>query len=134
MKLEEAVARLVAGLQRPFELTILSATSVEYRIAQRCLICEIELAIITTCARDHEVDEPWLHRELFALYDGHRCRIAVANADAARRQELFERTERESLRMTERAMALASDPEMAARADREATVLLTWAADLAKLV
>ena len=137
--IRDVVDRLQA-LERPFEARpnqywFSDRMRYDWRVVQRCLICEVELGLTLELTNDGLVDPDWLWRELFALYDGHRCRIAVATADAARRQELFERTERESVRMTERAVArAASDPELAQRADREAGVLLEWAADLAKQV
>jgi hypothetical protein len=135
----DVLARVAAALERRFEVTSKPVgypqTALEWYVVQQCPICEVELGLRFHAPSSGEADVSWLHRELFASYDGHRCRIAVASADADRRQELFERTERESVHMAERAQALAAgDPELAARADRESAMLLVWAEDLRRLV
>jgi hypothetical protein len=155
------VSRLEAALERRFEdsssYTIRNCTDEndgvedderQFYVAQTCPICDVRLRVAFEAPRSGEVDGAWLLRELFASYDGHRCRIAIASADADRRQELFDRTEhsgqaglgsltrgRESVHMAERAQALAaSDPELAARADRESAMVVDWAAHLERLV
>lgn len=95
------------------------------RIVQVCAICEVPLGLLVPNFANR--DRAWVRNELFAMYDGHRC-YNVATDDPAKLDELYERTERESVRAAERATALArTNPALAARCEREFAMLVQWA-------
>jgi hypothetical protein len=77
-------------------------------IVQKCPICDIELKLMNDGARQDQ-----LYKELFSLYDGHRCH-AVPDEVA------YQRAERTFVRVSEAALVLAKrgDP-LAQRAERE---------------
>jgi hypothetical protein len=138
---EDLVQRLRIGLERPFAVQpdpIVNVTNsrnaTTWCVTQRCRRCAeaLELHIQTTSGL---IERSRLFGAVFAQYDAHRCELAIASADPARRQELFETTERESIRMATRAQALlAADVELAARAEHESSMLAEWAVELARLV
>jgi hypothetical protein len=124
------VRRLREALQRPIETDEFGYPGkLVMRVAQRCPICAIELGLQLRTEEEH-VTRAWLRSELFAVYDNHRCQQALADAlrhaTPARLQELYERTEHESIRMAERAQVL-TDAELRARAEYESSTLLAWA-------
>jgi len=87
-------------------------------VIQKCPICEVELRIHESRARD--VDE--LVTEMFGFYDAHRC-TAKPNED------MYQRVERASVQLGESAIALARDPSkvgLARRAERESLKLAAW--------
>ncbi|MBA3540337.1 MAG: hypothetical protein H0T79_12045 [Deltaproteobacteria bacterium] len=135
--LKAEVARLDAALERPFEVAVIGTIykAQVWRVVQRCLVCEIELALTFDLPPDATtVSAAWLHRQLFELYDLHRC-DAPSTAEL---QALYERTERESIRIARRAAALELSERAAspgaiglfARAEREFVLLAELAASL----
>ncbi len=95
-----------------------------WSIAQQCPVCRIDIVV-----RFLDIDIPsvvWLFREIFLLYDEHRCRIWHNAA------ELRERAERESERLAERADVIRAReraepprelPSLYERAERESVLL-----------
>lgn len=128
--------RLREALRRPIEVPDASSTYAVWRIVQRCPICSVELGLQTR-TDDDTLTARWLRRELFAVYDNHRCQQALDDAlreaTPAKLEELYEHTERESIRMAERAQVIA-DPDLRARAERESGRLLEWAEALKKKI
>jgi hypothetical protein len=113
---EDTVRHLAWQLGRSFVLT---DGWREGWIVQVCPICRIELRLLVLGGETGSA----LYRELFALYDGHRCHGSGCSTD-----EAYARAERESVRLGERALALATEePWLAARAEHESIVLATWA-------
>ncbi|MBA2539390.1 MAG: hypothetical protein H0V17_07140 [Deltaproteobacteria bacterium] len=87
-------------------------------VVQKCPLCEVELRLHESRAKD--VDE--LVQELFGFYDAHRC---TAKPD----EDMYQRAERASVQLGESALALAKHPEnvvLARRAERESLTLAAW--------
>ncbi len=109
--LEATVDLLAASLRREISFT-------NGWVIQKCPLCEVELKIHESRARD--VDE--LVRELFGFYDAHRC---TRKPD----EDMYQRAERASVELGESALALAKNPANAAlteRAERESMKLAAW--------
>jgi len=96
-------------------------------IVQTCPICEIELRLM-----EMSVENENLAKELFSLFDDHRCRVRAT-------EEMFQRAERESVRRGERAIALADAARnsndvafdlslgmLSKRAEKESLALARW--------
>ena len=81
-----------------------------YRVAQSCPLCDCELGLWVSDARD--IGPPTLQRRLFAQYDEHRCR-QVETFDT------FQRAERALVTAAER-IAQVDDPDLRARVELEA--------------
>jgi hypothetical protein len=96
-----------------------------WRIEQRCPLCRIGIAVTCYAHELTTIDD--LFREMFELYDEHRC--------YTRNSEMRARAERESERMAERAVAIRAreraevpiGPSLYERAERESVVLAEWA-------
>lgn len=105
------VRLLAASLCRPISLE-------GSWVVQQCPLCEVALRIHESRAQD--VDE--LVQEMFGFYDAHRC---TQQPDEA----MYQRAERASVQLGERALALANDPAkvvLARRAERESIKLAAW--------
>jgi hypothetical protein len=110
----DVVEELRHCLGRPFEMKGLW-------IVQTCPICEVELRLM-----EMSVESENLAKELFSLFDDHRCRARAT-------EDMFQRAERESVRRGERALALAREAvfdqtreRLAARAEKESLALACW--------
>ena len=109
--IEATVRQLAASLCRPIAFE-------HSWVVQQCPLCEVELKIHESRARD--VDE--LVAEMFGFYDAHRC---TAQPD----DDMYQRAERASVQLGESALALAKDPAkvvLARRAERESLKLAAW--------
>lgn len=86
-------------------------------VVQKCPICEVELRLHESRARD--VQE--LVGELFGFYDAHRC---TAKPD----EDMYQRAERASVELGESALVLARTEHgvLARRAERESLKLAAW--------
>ena len=105
-----------------------------WRVIQRCLVCNEE---VLSSFDGTSVPRDVLHAKLFGHYDGHRCarELNVVFSTDEELDALYARTESESLRLAERASALAAaaDP-LAVRAERESELLAIWASWLSREV
>lgn len=111
MTLEATVVELAGSLCR-------SISFEQGWVVQKCPLCEVELRLHESRAKD--VDE--LVQELFGFYDAHRC---TAQPD----EDMYQRAERASVQLGESALSLAKDPEnvvLAQRAERESLKLAAW--------
>lgn len=109
--LEATIADLAASLRR-------SISFESGWVVQKCPLCEVELRLHESRARD--VDE--LLKELFGFYDAHRC---TRKPD----EDMYQRAERASVELGESALALAKHPArsvLARRAEGESLKLAAW--------
>ena len=95
----------------------------QHHLLQRCPLCLAVLGVWIETGTDNEVDVTSLHRQLFSLYDAHRC------VDHTEPFTVFERAERALVTAAERIGAI-SDPELRARAEAEADRMATLAKEL----
>jgi len=94
-----------------------------WHVVQRCLACNEE---VISPFEDHLVDRDAMHATLFEHYDGHRCARDILFATDEELDELYARTESESLRLAEHASKLNGHP-LTARVERESELLAIWA-------
>ena len=109
--LEATIGELAASLRRSISFD-------KGWVIQKCPLCEIELRLHESRARD--VDE--VIQELFGFYDAHRC---TRQPD----EDMYQRAERASVELGESALELAKDPAnvvLARRAERESIKLAAW--------
>jgi len=120
MDVRSEVGYLASALQRPFSYSLTW-------IVQWCPICNIELRLMVA----GEPSRASLYRQLFSMYDDHRC-----DSRACATEEAYERAELGSVRMAERAQAIQQlervepprdAPSLYERAERESIELATWA-------
>jgi hypothetical protein len=118
---EGEAQQLSAALDRTFEYDAAAhrgQVQDQHRVVQVCPLCDARLGLWV-----EGTVVPGLRRQLFALYDAHRC---VSSTDP---HTMFERAERALLTAAERIDQLA-DPELRARAELEADRMAEIAARL----
>lgn len=131
-RIARALGRELACEQHP------DRSGTQWRVVQRCPICG--LTLVTYFETEGEtVEGARLHRELFALYDGHRCVDARTPRDTL--QAMLARTDAESARIAARARelepteaALPDELNLFVRAEREFVVLAEWMTHLERLL
>jgi hypothetical protein len=117
----DEVERLSAALGRTIFVSWTGSNGIEARIMQTCPMCGIKLAMMFV-AEDHQIEQRWLHRELFTFYDQHRCTLTDVMA-------LYEAAERELVRAGERMLQLG-DSDLRARAELESDRMAAFAETL----
>ena len=94
-----------------------------WQVIQRCLACNEE---VSSSFDSPVVDQSALHATLFDHYDGHRCARDILFGTDEELDELYARTESESLRLAEHAATLKGHA-LTARVERESELLAIWA-------
>jgi hypothetical protein len=122
VKLTSELARISEALGRTLRWTY-GSIEVQVRVEQVCPICAIPL-VLWFVLHGEDIAVERLHRELFPVYDDHRCH-------ATDLEPMFEAAERELVRSAER-IALIEDPILKQRAEHEADRMAVFAYELRK--